>query len=55
MNSTAATRLIALHVAAIATIGGVAVSVLTNSNSSASSDVADYGTSLVAQHNGGPQ
>jgi hypothetical protein len=60
MNGTPATRLIGLHVAAVATIGIVAASVLSNSNGSASSDVADYGSSVTAQsvshqHNGGHQ
>jgi hypothetical protein len=58
MAGTTATRLIALHVAAVATTGIVAAAVLSNSNSSASSDVADYGSSVTAQsashqHNGG--
>lgn len=69
MTGTSANRLIALHVAAIATLGIVAASVLSNSNSSAASDVADYGSSITAQigmthaqhegvphqHNGGHQ
>ncbi len=69
MTGTAANRLIAFHVAAIATIGIVAASVLSNSNSSAASDIADYGSSITAQigmahaqhegvphqHNGGHQ
>ncbi len=50
MATITATRLIALHVAAVATTGIVAATVLSNTNSAASSDVADYGSSVSAQH-----
>jgi hypothetical protein len=68
MNRNSASRLIALHVAAVATVGVVAVSVLSSSQG-AQSDLADYGASVTAhssmaharsagvphQHNGGHQ
>jgi hypothetical protein len=50
MTGTTATRLIALHVAAVATTGLVAATVLSNANDAASSDVADYGSNVTAQH-----
>ena len=50
MNRTAASRLIALHVAAVATAGIFAASVISNSNPARSDDVADYGSSITAQH-----
>lgn len=49
MNGTHANRLMAFHIAAVATIGIVAAAILSNSNSTASSDVADYGSSITAQ------
>lgn len=66
MNRNSASRLIALHVAAVATTGIVAVSVLSSSQGS-QTDLADYGASVTAhmsmaharnagvshQHNGG--
>jgi hypothetical protein len=50
MNRTAASRLIALQFAAVATAGIFAASVMSNSNNAASDDAAGYGSSITAQH-----
>jgi hypothetical protein len=50
MNRTAPNRLIALHVAAVAAAGIFAASVMSNTDRSQSDDVADYGSSITAQH-----